>query len=105
MTHQRQSIDRQPFRSRRAGAFENGRSARCPVDRRHEHQADLVDEGGTEKAAVEVTAAFEEQAVDPQLGIQNFYDLVRVEVGLAGKDIADAVLAQSREMRVRYRLG
>jgi hypothetical protein len=30
---------------------------------------------------------------------------VRLEVGLAGKDVADAVLTQSRELRVGCSLG
>ncbi|MES2422060.1 MAG: hypothetical protein V4595_12315 [Pseudomonadota bacterium] len=100
MTHQSEVIDRRPLRSRPAGTIEDRRSTRCAIDRENEHQADLVNEAGAKEPA-----SFEKQAVDPEFGTEDRDDLVRLEVGLAGKDVADAVLTQSRELRVGCSLG
>src|SRR6185437_14406500 len=75
-------------------------STPCAVYRRADRKADLVDQAGPQKRAVRFAAAFEQQALDPQLAVQDVQRERQIQLPFAGKDVGDAVAAQPRQMRV-----
>src|SRR5262249_41991996 len=75
------------------------------VHRRADRKADLVDQAGPQKRAVRLAAAFEQQALDPQLTVQDLQRERQIELPFAGEDVGDAVAAQPRQMRVGDLLG
>ena len=81
------------------------RPAARAVDRRADREADLVDQAGAQKRAVHLAAAFEQQAFDAQLAVEDLQRQRQIELPLAGEDVGDAVPAQSRQMRVGNLLG
>lgn len=58
-----------------AGIFiagvENARRAFCAIGGRVDHKTDLVDQACSKEGAVRAAGAFEEQAFDPQIAIQD----------------------------------
>jgi hypothetical protein len=53
-----------------------------------------------QKRAVRFAAAFEQQALDPKLAVQDVQRERQIQLPFAGKDVGDAVAAQPRQMRV-----
>jgi len=61
--------------SRRVDAVEDGRNLVTPVDARHEQYAHFVDETGLEECAVDMAAAFEQQAANSKMLARGFIRL------------------------------
>src|SRR5438128_11557811 len=80
-----------------AGIFiagvEDTRRAFGAVDGRTDHKAQLVDEAGSKEGAVRAAAAFDQQAFNPQLPIQNIQGQPQIEVLFASEYVGDAILA------------
>src|SRR5205085_282054 len=79
---------------------EDARRALGAVDGGADREADLVDQAGSEKRPVRAAAAFEQQALDPQLAVQDLQRQSQIELLFAGEDVGDAILAEARQMRV-----
>src|SRR6185437_9592692 len=80
-------------------------STPCAVYRRADRKADLVDQAGPQKRAVRFAAAFEQQALDPQLAVQDVQRERQIELPFTGEDVGDAIAAEPRQMRVGDLLG
>src|SRR5712675_619964 len=84
---------------------EDARRALRSVDGGADRKADLVDQAGPQKRPVRAAAAFEQQAFEPQLAVQDLQRQSEIEFLRAGEDVGDAILAEARQMRVGDPLG
>src|SRR5438874_13431176 len=69
--------------------IEDARRALCSIDGGADRNADLVDQAGPQKGPVRAAAAFEQQAFDPQLAVQDLQRQPQIELVLAGEDVGD----------------
>jgi hypothetical protein len=68
-------------------------------------QVQLVNQPRAQKGAVSTASTFEQQALHAEFAIENVKRKGKVELGISGEGVGDALAAQARQVRVRDRFG